>query len=76
MGLIERVIRALIYIAVIVLCVYLVFWFLAAIGLLIPIMVERIIWVIVALIVILILVRLFLPALTGYDWWGDRRGPP
>jgi hypothetical protein len=76
MNLIERVIRALIYIAVLVLCVFLIFWFLSAIGLLIPFMVERIVWVIVALIAILVLVRLFWPLLGGYDWWGDRRGPP
>jgi hypothetical protein len=64
MSLVERVIRALIYIALIALCFYLIIWVLAAIGLVLPAMVEKILLVILVLIAILVLVRLF----TDLNW--------
>jgi hypothetical protein len=75
MGLLERVIRALLYLCVIALCFYLVVWVLAALGLMLPIMVLTILKVMFCLIAILVLAQLFSPLFVGYDWWG-RRGPP
>jgi hypothetical protein len=58
---IEAVIYALIYIALLALVVYLVLWVTTdVLGLPLPPKVIQIIWVIVALVVILILVRLIL----------------
>jgi hypothetical protein len=71
MSLFERIIRALIYIAFIALAYYLTLWALAAIGILVPVMVERILGVILALVAILVLVRLFYDAAV----W-DRLFPP
>ena len=58
---VEAVIRALITIAVIVLCYFLIIWALAEVGLAIPAMVAHIILVILVLICILILWRLLSP---------------
>lgn len=58
---IEAVIRALIYVLCLVACVFLVVWVLAEIGLGIPPMVVKILWIIVALVAILILFRLLRP---------------
>jgi hypothetical protein len=58
---IEALIKFLISLCVLVLCVFLVLWVTEAIGLLIPVMVVKIIWVIVALIAILLLVRFLRP---------------
>jgi hypothetical protein len=60
---IEAVITLLIYVALICLAVYLVLWVLAEVGIALPPQVVKIIWVIVVLIVILLLVRTFLPQL-------------
>lgn len=57
----EAVIRALISICVVVLCVYLVLWVLAGLGLSLPAMVVKIFWIIAVLIIILILFRLLRP---------------
>lgn len=62
MGLLERVIRALIYLCCIALAYYLILWVLASIGIVIPIMVAHIILVILVLVAILVLVRLFVGA--------------
>lgn len=64
MGILEAVIMALIYIALLALAVYLIIWVLSVIGLQIPEKVVQILWVIVILIAILILVRVFLPSLS------------
>lgn len=53
----ETVITLLIYICIIALLVYLALWVLESIGVTLPPMVVRIIWVIVVLIVILLLFR-------------------
>lgn len=62
MGLIEAVIQLLIYIAVLALVVYLILWVLSLIGVPLPDQVVKIIWVIVALIAILLILRVLLPA--------------
>lgn len=70
MGLLERVVRALIYIAFVVLAYYLIIWFLASIGIVLPAMVIKIIGVILVLMCVLVLVRLFAgswPA--NFRWW-------
>jgi hypothetical protein len=60
----EAVIRFLITICLIALAVYLVLWVLASLGIIIPAMVVKIIWIIAALVAILFLVRLLRP------YWG------
>lgn len=62
MGLIEAVIQLLIYIAVLCLVVYLILWVLSLIGVPLPEQVIKIVWVIVALIAILLILRVLLPA--------------
>lgn len=58
---VEAVIRALIYILCLVLCVFLVTWVLASVGLVLPAMVIKVLWIIVALLAILVLFRLLRP---------------
>lgn len=58
---IESVIYLLIWICVIALVVYLVIWVLGQLGIPLPEMVVRIIWIIVALIVLLLVVQMLLP---------------
>lgn len=69
-----QVIRALLYLCFVVLAYYLILWVLAALGIQLPLMVERILGVILILVAILVLYQLFRPYLRGIDWWG--RGPP
>lgn len=57
----EAVIRLLIGLCLLVLCVFLVLWVLAQLGIVIPATVLHILWVIVALIAILIIVRALRP---------------
>lgn len=57
----SAVIVALIYICIAALIVYLVLWVLQSIGIAIPAMVVKIIWIIFALLVILWLVQAVLP---------------
>lgn len=61
----ETVIRFLITICLIALVVYLVLWVLASVGIMIPAMVVKIVWIIAALVAILFLVRLLRP------YWGN-----
>lgn len=61
----EAVIRFLITICLIALCVFLVIWVLGAIGIVLPPMVVKIIWIIAALVAVLFLVRLLRP------YWGN-----
>ena len=58
---VEAVIRFLIGLCLLVAAVYLVLWVLGAIGLAIPTIIVRIIWVVVALIALLWLFRLLRP---------------
>jgi hypothetical protein len=73
MGLLETVIRALIYLCVIALCFFLCVWVLGVLGIALPAMVVTILKVIFVLIAILILVRLFYPVLSGYSIFPDRK---
>lgn len=59
----EGVILGLIYLCLIVLAIYVILWVLAQLGIPIPDNVMKIIWVIVALVALLILVRTVLPKL-------------
>lgn len=74
MGIFEALIRALIYLCVIALCFFLTVWVLAELGIILPAMVITILKVIFVLIAILVLVRLFLPAMSGFSWFPPR-GP-
>jgi hypothetical protein len=60
---IEAVIFALIYLALLVLAMYLVLWVLGELGITIPANVIKILWIIVALIAILIIVQMVVPSL-------------
>jgi hypothetical protein len=60
---IEAVIMALIYLALVVLAIYVVLWVLGELGLVIPAQVLKILWVIVVLIALLIIVQTVLPGL-------------
>lgn len=73
MGLIERVIRALLYLCAIAICYYLVVWVLGALNIHIPSQVLTILMVMFALIAILILVRLFWPYVSSTRWFPDDR---
>lgn len=67
MGLLERVIRALIYICCIAAIYFLVVWVLTSIGIFVPLTVLHIFGVILGLIAILILIRLFVGT-AGPNW--------
>ena len=56
---VEQVILLLIYIAVVVGLVWLVIWVLEYLGIAIPEMIKRVIWVIAVLVVLLLLWRTF-----------------
>jgi hypothetical protein len=60
----EAVIRFLITMCLIALCIFLVIWVLGAVGIILPAMVVKIIWIIAALVAVLFLVRLLRP------YWG------
>ena len=60
---IEALIMTLIYICILALVIYLALWVLEMIGVPLPAQVIKIVWVIVALIAILIIVRTLLPQL-------------
>ena len=63
---VQAVIRALIFICVLALCVVLVVWVLGVLGLAIPPMVIKILYVIAMLVAILILYRLLSPHIGGF----------
>ena len=75
MSILESLIRALIYLCCIALGFFLCLWVLAELGVALPAMVLVILKVIFVLIAILILVRLFMPALTGFNWFPPRNPP-
>ena len=60
---IEALITVLIYACVLALVIYLIIWVLQIIGVALPPKVVQIIWVIVALIILLMVVRSLLPGL-------------
>jgi hypothetical protein len=57
----ETIITLLIYLCILALCVYLIIWVLGVIGLNLPDQVIKILWVIVALVAVLFIVRALLP---------------
>lgn len=63
---IEAVIRALIGLCLLVGAVFLVLWVLSSLGIALPAMVVKIVWLVVALIAVLILVRLLRPYVGGW----------
>ena len=60
---IESVIMGLIWLCVLVICIYLVIWVLQQLGIVIPDNIMKIIWVIVVLVAILIVIRTILPGM-------------
>jgi hypothetical protein len=61
---IEAIVSTLIYIILLCVVIYLIFWILEAIaGLTVPAKIQQLIWLVVALIAILLLVRILLPRL-------------
>lgn len=66
---VEAVIRCLITICLVALCCFLVIWVLGELGIAIPIMVMRILYVIAVLICILVLYRMIIGPYWG-RWWG------
>jgi hypothetical protein len=75
MGIFEAIIRALIYLCCVALAFFLCIWVLGELGVALPIIVITILKVIFVLVAILILVRLFLPAFSGYRWFPGSRPP-
>lgn len=72
MGLLERVIRALIYLCFLAIAFYLVIWVLGALGIALPAMVVKILGIVVVLVAILVLVRMFAGSFAngpGGRWW-------
>lgn len=59
---IEAVIHLLIYICVMALVVYLVLWVLEAVGVTLPPMVVKIVWIIATLVILLLFLQIILPA--------------
>jgi hypothetical protein len=60
---VEAVIMGLIYLALLVLVVYVILWVLEQLGIALPPQVIKIIWLIVALVALLIIVQAVLPSL-------------
>lgn len=73
MGIFEAVVRALIYLCFVALAFYLIIWVLGAIGVALPYMVITILKVLFVLVAILILVRLFWPLASGFNWFPPRQ---
>ena len=73
MGIVEAVIRALLYLCCIALAFFLCVWVLGVLGVALPYMVINILKVMFVLIAILVLFRLFWPILGSYRWFP---GPP
>jgi hypothetical protein len=59
---VEAVIYALIYLALVVLAIYVILWIIGELGIALPAQVIKIIWIIVALVAILIIVQSVLPS--------------
>lgn len=71
MGLIEGVIRALLYLCALAICFFLVIWVLGVLGIVIPATILTILKVMFVLIAILVLVRMFMPYWSG-PWFPPR----
>lgn len=59
----ESIILLLIYVCVAALVIYLIFWVLGAVGVPIPPMVVKIVWIIFGLVVLLLILKMLLPPL-------------
>lgn len=66
---IEAVIMGLIYLALLVLAVYVIIWVVGELGVVLPPQVIKIVWLIVALVALLIIVQAVLP---GFPRLGPR----
>jgi len=75
MGILEAVIRALIYLCCVALAFFICVWVLGVLGVALPYMVINILRVIFVLIALLILIRLLWPAMSGYVWFPPRNPP-
>lgn len=64
---IESIIMLLIWVCVLALVVYLVLWVLGALGIPVPAQVVKIVWIIFALIVLLLIVRMLLGGVAWPD---------
>lgn len=73
MGIVEAVIRALLYLCAIALCFFLILWVLAALGVALPYMVINILKIMFVLIAILVLVRLFWPLVSSGNLFPPRQ---
>ena len=60
---IEAVIYAMIYLALVVLAVYVILWIIGELGIQLPAQVVKILWLIVALVALLIIVQTVVPGL-------------
>ena len=69
---IESIVMGLIYVVLVAIAVYLILWVMEQIGVSLPPQVLKLLWVIVALVVVLVLVRTVLPAagirIGGLQW--------
>lgn len=74
MGIVEAVIRALLYLCAIALVFFLCLWVLASLGVALPVMVITILKIMFVLVAILVLVRLFWPIVSNASWFPPR-GP-
>lgn len=74
MGILEAVIRALIYLCFVALAFFLILWVLATLGIALPAMVVTILKVVFILVAILVLVRLFYPYASSWTIFPPR-GP-
>jgi hypothetical protein len=66
----ERIIRALIYLCFLAAAFWLIVWVVSGLGIAIPSMVVHILGIVLVLVAILVLYRLFWPAIGNYNWWG------
>lgn len=60
---VESVVYALIYLALLILIMYLILWTLEQLGVALPPQVVKILWIIIALIAVLIIVQTVIPSL-------------
>ena len=72
MGIIEAVIRGLIYLCAIALAFFLCIWVLGQLGIALPAMVITILKIIFVLVAILVLLRIFWPVIGSFQWFPPR----
>ncbi len=72
----ERICYALLYLCGIFLCYYLIMWVLAELGIHIPEMVLRVLWVMLVIVAVLVLYRLFAGSFGNLRLWPRDPPPP